>query len=204
MSATLDLTRLKPGFRDPIRDSQSTFRCIMDAMSAPGMIVTLPQAGEAPNAVGSAAGAVLLALADIDTPVWLGPPLADADLATWLRFHCNCPLTADPLEAAFALTVGGEAPPALADFNAGDARYPDRATTVIIVLPSLTSGPKVSLQGPGVQSATAIAPAGLRDGFWAERTALTSKFQFGVDLMFCSGDSLICLPRTTRTQQEEG
>lgn len=199
MSPSLDLTRLAPGFRDPVRDSQIAFRRIMEAMSRPGTLVTLPCALSAPAGIGPAAGAVLLALADIDTPVWLDPTLASGGLASWLRFHCSCALTCQAAEAAFALAVVGAKIPPLSAFNLGDAKYPDRATTLLLVLPSLIGGSPVRLMGPGILGETRLAPAQLTDDFWAERSRVNATFQFGIDLLLCAGDSLIGLPRTTRT-----
>ena len=202
MTAALDLAKLLPGFQDPVREGQAAFRIILDAMSNPGTLRTVLLAAGAPQGVGSAAGAALLTLADMDTPVWLDPSLTDAELATWLRFHCNCPLTNDPLAAVFALALSDEKASNLGRFNLGDAKYPDRATTVILVLPALTGGAPMRLQGPGIETEMEIAPCGLSADFWSVRTQLNSKFQYGLDLILCAGDQLICLPRTTRTLEQ--
>lgn len=203
MTTALDLSNLRPGFQDPVKESQAVFRVILDAMSNPGSIKSLLLAAQVPEDVGSAAGAVLLTLADMDTPVWLEPSLAGGQLSIWLRFHCNCPLTVDPSAAAFALAKGDAATYDLNQFNLGDAKYPDRATTLILVLPALTGGETVRLKGPGIETQVEIAPCGLPANFWSVRTEVNSKFQFGIDLMLCAGDEIICLPRTTRTLEQE-
>ncbi len=202
MTTALDLSNLRPGFQDPVKEGQAAFRVILDAMSNPGSLKSLLLKAQVPEDVGSAAGAVLLTLADMDTPVWLEPLLAGGALATWLRFHCNCPLTPDPLVAAFALAKTDETVLNLNQFNLGDAKYPDRATTLILVLPSLTGGETVRLQGPGIETEVEIAPCGLPADFWSVRTEVNSKFQFGIDLMLCAGGDIICLPRTTRTTEQ--
>ena len=202
MTTALDLSKLHPGFRDPVKEAQAVFRILLDAMSNPGSIKSLMLTTQAPEGVGSAAGAVLLTLADMDTPVWLEPSLAGGELSIWLRFHCNCPLTSDPSAAAFALAICDKAVSDLGQFNLGDAKYPDRATTLILVLPSLTGGETVRLQGPGIETEVEIAPYGLPADFWSVRTEVNSKFQFGIDLMLCAGDEIICLPRTTRTLEQ--
>lgn len=202
MTAALDLSKLRPGFQDPVREGQAAFRIILDAMSNPGSLKAILLSAEAPQGVGSAAGAVLLTLADMDTPVWLSPSLRDGELATWLRFHCNCPLTDDPLAAVFALALSGDNAASLDQFNLGDAKFPDRATTLILVLPALTGGTPVRLQGPGIETQVQIAPCGLSADFWSARTEVNSRFQYGIDLILCAGDQLICLPRTTRTLEQ--
>lgn len=198
LSAALDLAEVAPAFSDPTRESQAIFRRVMDAMARPGTIYDVPFAPDAPQGLDRAAGAVALTLFDFETPVWLDPALADGPAERWLRFHAGCPLTADPLLAAFALVTDLAAAPVLAAFNQGDAKYPDRSTTLVIQLPALTGGPAVTLRGPGIKDQACLALAGLPDGFWAQVQANHEKFQFGVDLIFAAGDRLTALPRSTR------
>src|SRR5581483_9942590 len=88
-----------PGFADAPRDAQRVFRLVLDAMARPGRVVEIGLA-QAPEGLSPAAAALLLTLADSDTPVWLDA--ASAGAASWLRFHCGCPLTAEPAAARFA------------------------------------------------------------------------------------------------------
>lgn len=194
----LDLSQLLPGFGDPTRESQSAFRAIMNATARPGMIADLAAAPTPPAGLNRAAGAAALTLVDQDTPLWLHGGLHGGAAETWLRFHCTCPLVTAPLEAAFALLDAGSDMPALAAFNQGDARYPDQAATLIIMLPALSGGVRLELRGPGIADMTAIAPQGLSPAFWAERAELVAHFQYGIDLMLCAGDELVAIPRTTR------
>ena len=196
--AILDLADVAPAFIDPTRESQAVFRKVMDAVARPGVIQDLAFAPDAPQGLDRAAGAVALTLFDFETPTWLDPALRGATAEGWLRFHCGCPLTDDPLKAAFALVTDAAAAPALAAFNAGDAKYPDRSTTLVVQLPALEGGPRVTLTGPGIKDQASLALAGLLEGFWEQVQANQAKFQFGVDLIFVAGDRLTALPRSTR------
>ncbi|MGZ6016211.1 MAG: phosphonate C-P lyase system protein PhnH [Phenylobacterium sp.] len=196
--AVLDLAEIAPAFSDPTRESQAVFRKVMDAVARPGTIQDLAFAPDAPPGLDRAAGAVALTLFDFETPAWLDPALRGGAAEGWLRFHCGCPLTDDPVLAAFALITDALAAPELSAFNAGDAKYPDRSTTLIIQLPSLTGGPPVTLRGPGVKDEASIALAGLPAGFWDQVRTNQARFQFGVDLIFVAGDRLTALPRSTR------
>lgn len=198
MSTALDLAQLLPGFADPTRESQSAFRAIMNATARPGTLADLSAAPAPPEGLGRAAGAVALTLIDADTPLWLDPAWRGTPIETWLRFHCTCPLAPDPAAAAFALIADPAAMPPLAAFNQGDARYPDRAATLILQLPALAGGPALSLQGPGIASRTPAAPEGLPSGFWDARADLVAHFQYGIDLMLCAQSHLLSIPRTTR------
>jgi alpha-D-ribose 1-methylphosphonate 5-triphosphate synthase subunit PhnH len=197
-SAILDLASVAPAFSDPTRESQAVFRKVMDAVARPGTIQDLSFAPDPPAGLDRGAGAVALTLFDFETPVWLDPALRGGAAEGWMRFHCGCPLTDDPAEAAFALIADAMAAPALTAFHPGDAKYPDRSTTLIVRLPSLEGGPQVTLKGPGIKDQASLAPAGLPDGFWDQVRDNQAKFQFGVDLIFVAGDRLTALPRSTR------
>ena len=198
LPAVLDLTQVAPAFDDPTRESQAVFRKVMDAVARPGTIQDLVFAPDTPAGLDRAAGAVALTLFDFETPVWLDPALRGSAAEGWMRFHCGCPLTDQPQDAAFALVTDIGAAPALAEFNPGDAKYPDRSTTVVIQLPALEGGPAITLTGPGVKTEASLAPTGLPPGFWEQVQVNNGRFQFGVDLLFVAGDRLAALPRSTR------
>lgn len=198
MPAVLDLADIAPAFADPTRGSQAVFRKVMEAMARPGVIHDLGFAPDAPEGLDRAAGAVALTLFDFETPIWLDPRLRDGLAEAWIRFHCGAPLTQDPMAAAFALVTDLASAPALTAFNMGDAKYPDRSTTLVIQLPALEGGPEVVLTGPGIKTQMTLALAGLPDGFWAQVQANHEQFQFGVDFIFVAGDRVTALPRSTR------
>jgi alpha-D-ribose 1-methylphosphonate 5-triphosphate synthase subunit PhnH len=204
MSDSLDLSQVGPAFADPVRDSQSAFRRLMDAVARPGEEVRFDHSLEVPGGLCLAAAASALTLFDFETRVWIDPALGARPAEAWLRFHCGCPLTVAPLEAAFALVVDLATAPALSAFNAGDAKYPDRSTTVIIQLASLSGGRRVRLRGPGIKGERMIAPNGLPSDFWAQVQDNNAQFQFGIDLLLVEGNSLIALPRSTQIQFVEG
>lgn len=197
-ATALDLTQIAPGFADPTADSQAIFRRVMDAIARPGTIQELAHAPEAPSGLDRAAGAVALTLFDFETTVWLDPTLRGGPVEDWIRFHCSCPLTAEPAEAAFAVIADAAACPPLSHFNQGDAKYPDRSTTLIIQVAALVGGKSACLSGPGIKDRAAIAPTGLSSGFWEQVQANNAQFQFGVDLLFVAGGLITALPRTTR------
>lgn len=202
MSAVIDLANIAPAFADPTRGSQAVFRRVMDAVARPGTLQTVGFAPDAPQGLDRATGAVALTLFDFETPIWLDPALRGTQAEAWMRFHCGCPLTVDPLAAAFALVSDIASAPGLAAFNQGDAKYPDRSTTLLIQLASLEGGPVVTLRGPGIKDEASLALPGLPAGFWDQVQTNGSQFQFGVDLIFTAGDRIAALPRTTRVTVE--
>jgi alpha-D-ribose 1-methylphosphonate 5-triphosphate synthase subunit PhnH len=195
MRANIDLADVRAGFADPVAASQQVFRGVLDAMSRPGMPVALETLTDF-----GVHGAVALALLDFETPVWLGtaPP---PQFASWLRFHCGCPLAATEAEASFVFLDAADLPD-LDLFNAGDAKYPDRAATLVISVPALEGGIAVALEGPGIETRVTIAPLGLDAGFWRQAIENRARFQLGLDLILAAGDRIVGLPRSTRIYTE--
>lgn len=198
VATALDLTQIAPGFADPTAGSQAAFRLLMNAVARPGTIQDLSSAPAAPAGLERAGGAVALTLFDFETQVWLDPAFRGGPVEDWIRFHCGCPLTDAPGDAAFALIADAAHCPPLADFNPGDAKYPDRSTTLVLQVPALVGGLGVSLSGPGIKDRAAIAPNGLPTDFWPQVLANNARFQFGVDILFVAGDLLTAVPRSTR------
>lgn len=200
MSATLDLDKIRPAFADPVRESQLAFRKIMDAVARPGSRADFGAAIEPPTGLGVAAATVALTLFDFETTVWLEPALRGGEVETWVRFHCGCPLTTDPAQAAFAIVTDAASAPRLDAFNLGDAKYPDRSTTLILQVEALDGGEVATLTGPGIKDQAAAAPKGLPDGFWTQMQDNNAKFQFGVDVMLVAGPALVAVPRSSQIQ----
>lgn len=204
MSAALELDKIRPAFADPVRQSQTAFRKIMEAVARPGTRADFGAAVEPPAGLGVAAATVALSLLDFETMVWLDPALRGTEAEAWVRFHCGCPLTANPAEAAFAIVTDAKAAPTLDSFNLGDAHYPDRSTTVILQVESLDGGQAATLTGPGIKDQAVVAPKGLPEGFWGQMQDNNARFQFGVDVLIVSGAALTAVPRSSQIQIQGG
>jgi alpha-D-ribose 1-methylphosphonate 5-triphosphate synthase subunit PhnH len=195
--SVLELDKIQPAFVDPVRESQSAFRAIMEAVARPGTRADFGSALRPPVGLDVAAAIAALTLMDFETPVWLDPALRGGDAEAWVRFHCGCPLTTDPAAAAFAIVTDAATAPPLEAFNPGDARYPDRSTTVILQVESLDGGSSAVLTGPGIKDQCAVSPKGLPAGFWEQMQDNNARFQFGVDVMIVSGQALFAVPRSS-------
>lgn len=187
------MTAPLPGFADPVLDAQSCFRAVLDAMSRPGRIVTAGAGLRAPAPLMPAAAAVLLTLADADTPLW--HDAGDA-AARWIAFHCGAPVARMTGGAAIALAT--DTLPALRGFQAGTEEEPQRGATVIAQVSSLDDAGGWALSGPGIEHQHRLAVAGLPDDFLAQWETNRAGFPCGVDVILCCGDRLAALPRTVR------
>ena len=193
------VAELPAGFADKVLSAQSVFRSVMDAMARPGSIQRIASAAGTPVAMMRGAAAIALTLFDHDTPVWLdGRMSATADVAKWLKFHTSAPVVADSSIASFALVGDPQSLPALDRFAFGSNEYPDRSTTLVLQVESLTDGPVVELQGPGIDG-SAVLRASIQPRDLFERLSINAAlFPRGIDVVLVHDDSIVAIPRTTR------
>jgi alpha-D-ribose 1-methylphosphonate 5-triphosphate synthase subunit PhnH len=203
---TIDLSALGAGFSDESRGSQAVFRAALRALSHPGRPVEVTHDAEVPRQGHAASAAVLLALLDADSRLWVSPALAASDAPAWLRFHTGCAIVDDPGRAQFAWIAEGpgELPP-LQAFAQGSLSYPDTSTTCVIDVqefvdaePALEAGTSWTLSGPGIADRTMLSARGLPADFQAQWRANHAAFPCGVDVLLASARHLAGLPRTTR------
>lgn len=185
------MTMLTAGFADPVMDAQASFRAVLDAMSRPGRIRRAGSALRPPAPLNQAAAAVLLALADADTPLWHD---AGADAQAWLRFHGGAPVVVQPGEAAFVLATG--AAPALGMLAQGSEEEPQGGATLLLQVAALAEGEGWRLSGPGIEHEHRLRVTGAPAGFLAAWAANRAGLPCGIDVVLCAGDRLAALPRS--------
>lgn len=191
MSAEL----LHAAFDDQVFDSQRVFRTALKALAEPGLIQPLiPMHALEPLA--PATYALCLSLLDGDTRLWLAPAFDTPAVRANLAFHCGCPIVAEREAADFAL-LGAQELADLSGFCTGSERFPDQSCTLLVQLDALEGGAALSWSGPGILGQREVSlpvPAAL----WRQR-ADRNDFPRGLDLFFVAGQSLVGLPRSTRT-----
>ena len=148
MNAAIDTAHLKPGFSNPVLDSQATFRAALNAFSFPGRIQAMDRIADPPSPLSAATAAYLLTLADLDTPTWLDTKAGNKSVRDFLRFHCGCPLVRETEAAILAVVTNPTEAPRLGMFAQGDELYPDRSATLIFQVTSLSKGQAVTARGP--------------------------------------------------------
>ncbi len=128
----------------------------------------------APAAMMRGTAAIALTLFDHDTPLWLDPRMSGTpDVGKWLKFHTSAPIIADCSICSFALVGDARALPPLDRFAFGTDEYPDRSTTLILQVESLSRGPVYELRGPGIDG-TAVLRATIQPEDLFERLAVNA------------------------------
>ena len=189
---------ISPAFRDVPREAQAVFRTVVEAMAHPGRIFPLIAGFAPPRPLTLGAAAIMLTLADFETPVWLDRVLSENPaVREFLRFHTGARFAADPVDASFALIGDPAGAPPLDVFAQGTAEYPDRSATVIFQVETL-SPDGWQLEGPGIRKRGQFSAAPLRTDFLAQLTENRKRFPLGVDLIFAASDAIAAVPRSTR------
>jgi alpha-D-ribose 1-methylphosphonate 5-triphosphate synthase subunit PhnH len=193
------VAELPAGFVDKVLSAQSTFRSVMDAMARPGSIQRIEPVAGTPAGMMRGTAAIALTLFDHDTPIWLDARMSQTPaVAKWLKFHTSAPVIADSSIASFALIGGAGDLPALERFSFGSNEYPDRSTTLILQVESLTQGAAFELRGPGING-TAVLQAALQPLDLFERLAINQTlFPRGIDVVLVHDGHVVAIPRTTR------
>lgn len=193
------------GFADPVFDAQAVFKAVMDAMARPGTIAPVKAPASPPAPLSATAAAIALTLCDNDTPLWLDSQLAEcAAVYSWLGFHTGAPLADMPGQAAFALAASPARLPPLANFAQGAQEYPDRSSTVILQVDTLSADAggvpqglrRFLLEGPGIRTTANLAASPLPANFLEQWQENRARFPRGVDLILAAPGALACLPRT--------
>jgi alpha-D-ribose 1-methylphosphonate 5-triphosphate synthase subunit PhnH len=193
------VAELPAGFADKVLSAQSTFRSVMDAMARPGSVQHIVAAAGTPAAMMRGTAAIALSLFDHDTPVWLDPLMSEtSDVAKWLKFHTSAPVVGESSICSFAVVGDAGALPSLDRFSFGSNEYPDRSTTLILQVESLTQGPTLEFRGPGIDG-TAVLQAAIQPPDLFERLAINAAlFPRGIDVVLVADDAIVAIPRTTR------
>ncbi|MCF1743462.1 phosphonate C-P lyase system protein PhnH [Paradevosia shaoguanensis] len=194
----MDNLVLDGGFVDLVKDSQSVFRTVMDALSRPGLKQPIHVDAAPPAPLSPEVAAIALTLADHDSPVWLDETLAASEaVVAWLKFHTGAPIVSDPREADFALVTGWATLPRLDAFGIGSDEYPDRSTTVVLAVEGF-DGADRTITGPGIKDTGTLTIAGITGDFIAQWALNRELFPCGVDVVFAGAGQVVGLPRTTR------
>ena len=179
-SEATDLTAIPAPSAADLRDA-AAFAAVLGALSRPGTIHDLPEAGE---------GAVIAALLDRECRAHVAPDLADAVARTGAALvpleRCDHAFLAAPDGADWVVRV-----------PVGSQLHPEGGATVILRA-GLGQGASLRLTGPGIDGATEVAVAA-PGTLWASR-AEAIHYPLGFDMLLIHGTRLMGIPRSTTVE----
>ena len=200
MTLNAQTSDLLPGFDHAAFDSNAVFRVLLDAMSRPGRVYDLPVHSTAPDGLNASATATLLAMADMDTTIWLSPGCTTKAATTHLKFHCGSPITTNVAKADFAVARCDEDLSFITELSVGNAEYPDQSATLVLLVDDISESAEMICRGPGIKDTHNLAVAGLTPAFHAWRSENHHLFPCGVDVIFVTDTKIAALSRTTRIE----
>jgi alpha-D-ribose 1-methylphosphonate 5-triphosphate synthase subunit PhnH len=185
------------------QDLALLFRSILACFSKPAVAAKLTTPSDAPSPLLPSTAALALTLFDYQTPVWLSPGLNTEVVRKYIRFHTGATLTGNAGEAGFAVMTVEEANADWPQFNLGTHAYPDRSTTVIVQVPSFSSGLSVEVSGPGLKEPVFLRVEAASADFWKRIKVNNSLFPIGLDVILASTQQIAALPRSSRVDMLE-
>ncbi|MGY1553154.1 phosphonate C-P lyase system protein PhnH [Microbacterium sp. A588] len=188
-----------PGFADPVNDAQQVFRATLEALARPTIAQHVRAAVQPPAPLSATAAALVLALCDEQTPLWLDDALRqNSDVEAWIRFHTGARLVDDASEALFCVASSPSTVPPIDDLAQGSDEEPHLSATVIIDASDAKPIGSFLVDGPGVNGQISWDGRGLPASDFLETwTANTRRYPRGVDLILADVDQVTGLPRTT-------
>jgi alpha-D-ribose 1-methylphosphonate 5-triphosphate synthase subunit PhnH len=181
--------------------TQKVFRALVDAMSHPGRVYTLP-AIQADDPWTTSLVAVAHTLLDHEvTFAFIGENTALAEGV----FAATKAREVEVEEAHYIIIEGNRSFSRIASANCGSSAYPDRGATLIYTLQENSAdGPDsrttdIMLSGPGIKEPFAPQLEGLSGDELTEIRYLNAEYPLGVDSIFLRGNTqVMCIPRSTK------
>ncbi len=188
------------GLQHPVYDSTAVFRAVLEAMSRPGKILSLPVPCPSPQKLNPTITAILLTLADMDTPVWLSSEMDSSEVRDYLQFYTGCPIVETPEDCTFAIVNDQVDVALLSQLPLGSAENPDHSATIIMSVSDLIPNAGITLSGPGIEKTNRINPISVSQEFWNWFQKKQSHFPRGIDAIFASPSKLAAIPRTSELE----
>ena len=186
---------------DLVRETQLTFRVLLDTMARPGTIRQLPVAAEGAP-VNPWLAASLLTLLDHEVGLAVAAfPGADS-LERYVRQRTAArPATLE--QADFVVTSWDTLDASLPlRVRQGTLEYPNDSATLLILVPPLgpAAGLRLDLAGPGVAAGHHAWISGLTAALFAARDD-AAEYPCGIDLLLIDpSGQVLALPRSTAIQ----
>lgn len=188
--------------------AQRTFRCLLESMSRPGRLCTLPFSPADVQAPWAALLLVLESLLDQEVTFAVIGGNGSGDLEERIAERTRCSVAAVGL-ADYIIAAADCGSGEILQAKRGSLQYPDTSATIIFpvqAIPSQESRPPViALAGPGIRGEILLGPIKGFDFRQIEYLkGLNSEFPLGVDTILVDGGGrILSIPRSTNLRIRE-
>ena len=141
------------GFKDKTFESQEAFRLILQATSNPGKKIQFTNDYHSLENLNASSINIIFTLLDLDTNVFI-QSAQESNISNFIKLHTGAPITKNKVESDFAVVTDGDLD--FDSFHVGLDQYPDKATTLIIQIHSMSQGEDFVLSGPGIKNSNRI------------------------------------------------
>jgi alpha-D-ribose 1-methylphosphonate 5-triphosphate synthase subunit PhnH len=191
---------------EPVRDTQMTFRVLLDAMARPGTVRQLPVAARGAP-VNPWLAAVLVTLLDHEVTLAVEPFAGSDALERFVRQRTSAGPA--PAERADFVVASCEAldPGLPLRLDQGSLAFPNDSATLVVLVPTLdqseATGLRLALAGPGVPAGHELRVGGLPAPFFEARD-LATEYPCGIDLILVDpAGRVAAIPRSTAIEVAE-
>lgn len=180
---------------------QRAFRALLDAMSRPGTIHTLPAARPADGVWGSA---LVIMQCLLDHEVTFAVEADDRSVHEQILRRTGA-RSAALAAAGYVLSDAAHAVDVIEMVSEGYFEEPERSATVVVRVDAVGSGPlRAVLSGPGIQTVQPLEIEGLDAAALRALVERNAVYPTGIDTILVDPQGRVaCLPRSTRIELED-
>jgi alpha-D-ribose 1-methylphosphonate 5-triphosphate synthase subunit PhnH len=181
--------------------TQGTFRVLLQAMSHPGRVYTLPLPALGAERQNREAISGLMDIIEtlLDSEVTFTLVSGSLTLAQEIEGRTGSNHTSLPL-ADFVVIAGNSGDGEIGAAKRGTIEYPDDGATVIYLVDSISAEKgetRLALKGPGIARLAYLSLSGLGRGDLAAIGEANTEFPFGIDIILVDRNgSVACIPRS--------
>jgi alpha-D-ribose 1-methylphosphonate 5-triphosphate synthase subunit PhnH len=180
-------------------DAQEHYRLLLDSLSRPGKINTIPFLEiQQPAAINNAGALIAFSLLNTDATFHA---IGETAVSDFIALHTSAKIAALQ-QADFIFIPGTQDVAFIAELKTGTLSYPEDSATIVADVLEISDSPisgalKITLKGPGILGVNIVYVNGLNPAILDELKERNLEFPLGIDLFLTDRDNrVIGIPRS--------
>jgi phosphonate C-P lyase system protein PhnH len=188
---------------DIIHDSQNQYRIILDGFAQPGIVNYFEKEDlNPPKPANKAMANIAMALLNSDTSVFVDSFFGS--FIEYLQLNTSVPNKSVD-EAEFIFLHGNSIPDYISTCNKGELLYPEKGSTIIILVDSLNSDTQENitliLKGPGIKTERHLKISGISPQIIDAIKEANSSFPLGNEIIITDkNNGFVAIPRSSKIE----